>query len=317
MERRSINPWHEARLLWRLWRLLGREKPDIVHGLTIKCAVYGSIAAHLAGIGARVNAVNGLGYVFTSSDLLARVLRPQVRLLMQLAFGGKRTRLVVQNPDDWRVFECARLVAPERIRLIPGSGVDSRRFAPKEGIRQNSGPFRVLLPARLLWDKGVGEFVEAARRLQNGGVEFLAAGEADPGNPAAVPAADIALWQQRGLVAFLGHVDDMPGLFHSVDVVALPSYREGLPKALIEAAACGLPLIAADVPGCREVVTHEVDGLLVPVRNADALASAIARLRDDPALARRLGKAARAKAVDFYDERRIVAQTLDVYAEIV
>lgn len=316
MERRSIGPWREARLLWRLRALLAAERPDIVHGLTIKCAVYGSFAARFAGIDSRVNAVNGLGYVFTSEDRLARLLTPPVRLLMRLAFGGARSRLVVQNPDDRRLFEQSRLIHPDRIRLIPGSGVDCRRFVPRERLGGRNGQYRVLLPARLLWDKGVGEFLEAARLLRGEGIEFLIAGEADPGNPAAVPQPEITVWQESGLVRLLGHVDNMPALFQSVDVVVLPSYREGLPKALIEAAASGLPLVTTDVPGCREVVSHEVDGLLIPARDAGALAAAIVFLRDDPITAERLGRAARAKAVRVFDERHIVAQTLRVYDEI-
>lgn len=317
MNRRSINPAAEAQVLWQLTRLLKRERPDLVHGLTIKCAVYGSIAARLAGIQARVNAVNGLGYVFTSRDLLASLLKPPVRLLMRLAFGGSRARLIVQNPDDKHLFESAGLISKDRIRLILGSGVNCTHFKPRELERDGDSPFRVLLPARLLWDKGVAEFVEAARLLSSQGMEFLIAGEADPGNPAAVPSRKIAEWQAAGLVKILGHVESMPDLFPSINVVALPSYREGLPKALIEAAACGLPLIAADVPGCREVVTHEITGLLVPVRDASALAFAIERLRNDPCLAKQLGRAARDNAIKHFDETIIVAQTLGVYKEII
>jgi glycosyltransferase involved in cell wall biosynthesis len=147
-------------------------------------------------------------------------------------------------------------------------------------------------------------------------MEFLLAGDPDPGNPAAVPENDIRGWVQEGLLQWLGHVDDMPALFAGVDVVALPSYREGLPKGLIEAAACALPLVTTDVPGCREVVTDGVDGLLVPVRDAVALAQALAQLQDDPELAARLGRAARHKALSEFDERIVIQRTLAVYAEL-
>jgi len=145
----------------------------------------------------------------------------------------------------------------------------------------HSARFRVLLAARLLWDKGIAEYVEAARRLRSEGhtVDFLLAGDPDPGNPAAVPEAAVRQWSAEGIVTWLGHVDDMPSLLRSVQVVVLPSYREGLPKGLIEAAACGLPLVTTDVPGCREVVTDGVDGLLVPVKDANALAAAILRFQ--------------------------------------
>jgi len=176
----------------------------------------------------------------------------------------------------------------------------------------------VLLAARLLWDKGIAEYIAAARQLLGEGraIRFLLAGDPDPGNPAAVPEATVRAWADEGVVDWLGHVDDMPGLFATVDIVVLPSYREGLPKGLIEAAACALPLVTTDVPGCREVVADGVDGLLVAVRDAPALAGAIARLQDDPALARRLGDAARIKALARFDESVVIRDTLAVYREL-
>jgi glycosyltransferase involved in cell wall biosynthesis len=318
MERRSLNPLREAALLWWLVKLLRREKPDLVHGFTIKCAVYGSLAARLAGVPARVNAVAGMGYVFSSSDLKARLLRPMVRLLLRIALDGDNARLVLQNPDDVALFERARLVAPERVRLIAGSGVDCSRFVPTPRMRNPGDPYRVLLAARLLWDKGIAEFIEAARRLRSeaDAMVFQLAGDPDPGNPAAVPDALLRGWVDEGLVEWLGHVDDMPGLFASVDMVVLPSYREGLPKGLIEAAACALPLVTTDVPGCREVVRDGIEGLLVPVRDAEELAVAIARLYADPELAARLGAAARERALAEFDEAIVIRRTLAVYREL-
>jgi len=318
MQRRSLNPLREASLVLWLARLFRRERVDLVHGFTIKSAVYGSLAARLAGVPARVNAVAGMGYVFVNNDLRARLLRPAVRALMRLALGGTGARLVLQNPDDVALFREARLIDEDRIRLIPGSGVDCSRFRAA-GVRAHGEPLRVLLAARLLWDKGLAEYVEAARmlRAERRSVRFLLAGDPDPGNPAAVPEATVRGWGAEGVVEWLGHVDDMPALLATVHAVALPSYREGLPKTLIEAAACGLPLVTADAPGCREVVAHEVDGLLVPVRDAAALARAIARLDDDPALAARLGAAAKRKALERFDERIVVRSTIEVYRELV
>ena len=290
--------------MW-LRRLLIEERVDLVHGFTIKCAVYGSLAARLAarspGVPARVNAVAGMGYVFISSALKARLLRPVVRGLMRLALDGQGTRLILQNPDDVALFEQAKLVDKANVRLIPGSGVNCERYSPALLSAQPDPThgLRVLLPARLLWDKGLAELVDAARALLAEGrnIQFLLAGDPDPGNPAAVPEATVRQWVAEGLVSWLGHVDDMPALLGTVHAVVLPSYREGLPKGLIEAGACGLPLITTDVPGCREVVTNGVDGLLVPVKNASALAHAIARLQDEPGLREKLGLAARAKAL--------------------
>jgi len=318
MVRRSLNPLREYALVQWLRRLIDRERVDLVHGFTIKPAVYGSIAARLAGVPARVNAVAGMGYVFTSNALRALVLRPVVRRLFRYALDGDGARLILQNPDDVAMFSRARLVHADKVRLIPGSGVDCSRFTPVNGHRSTER-FRVVLPARLLWDKGLAEYVQASRLLRARGipVDFLLAGEPDPGNPAAVAEHIVRGWVDEGLVQWLGHVKDMPGLFHSVDAVVLPSYREGLPKGLIEAAACALPLITTDVPGCREVVSHREDGLLVPVKDAQALAEAIATLQADPALCRRLGIAARQKALSRFDERSVIERTLGVYRELV
>ena len=317
MERRSLNPFREVRVLGWLRSFLMQERPNLIHGFTIKCAVYGSLGARLAEVPARVNAVAGMGYVFTSDSLKARLLRPLVRLLLKLALGGRNARLILQNPDDVELFRKTRLVDPDRVRLIPGSGVDCERFSPASATVSN-GRVRVVLPARLLWDKGLAEYVEAARLLRARGVpvDLLLAGDPDPGNPAAVSESVVRGWVSEGLLQWLGHVDDMPSLFRSVQIVALPSYREGLPKGLIEAGASGCALITTDVPGCREVVTHEVDGLLVPVKDGVALANAIERLVRDPALRHTLGAAAREKAVARFDERIVVARTLDVYAEL-
>lgn len=317
MERRSLNPLRELSLLRHLVRLLRRERPALVHGFTIKCAVYGSLAARLAGVPARINAVAGMGYVFTSNDAKARALQPVVRGLLRLALDGEGARLILQNADDVALFERAGLVDPARIRLVRGSGVDCSRFVKRSGER-SGGPLRVLVAARLLWDKGLEEYVTAARELLAEGrrIEFLLAGTPDPGNPAAVPEDTVRSWVEEGVVNWLGHVDDMPTLLGAVDVVALPSYREGLPKTLIEAAACAQPLITTDVPGCREVVTDGVDGLLVPVRDAKALAQAIRRLDDDPTFARRIGEKAWAKAHTEFDERIVISRTVDVYREL-
>ena len=319
MDRRSLNPLREGVLLLHLWRLLRREHPDVVHSFTIKSAVYGSLAARLAGVPARVNAVAGMGYVFISHARKARMLRPVVRMLLKVAMGGPNARLILQNPDDVAVFEQAKLVEPAHIRLVPGSGVDVTRFVPDPG--RIAGPrVRVLLPARLLWDKGLAEYAEAARLLHAGNVpvDMLLAGDPDPGNPAAVTEAKVREWEREGLLQWLGHVDDMPALFRSVDIVALPtSYGEGLPKSLIEAGASGCVLVTTNVPGCREVVEHEVDGLLVPVHDAAALATAIARLQGDLPLRRQLAEAGRRKVLERFDEQIVIRNTLAVYAELV
>jgi len=317
LQRRSLGPLRELKVVTWLWRLLRQERPDLVHGFTIKCAVYASIAARLAGVPARVSAVTGMGYVFTSNDVRARLLRPLVRGLMRVALGGPRLRLVLQNSDDVALFKRSHLMDPQGIRLIPSSGVDLSRFTECADAAQH-GPLRVLLAARMLWDKGIAEYVDAARRLKAAGrsIRFQLAGAVDEGNPASVPRATLEAWVAEGAIEWFGHVEDMPDLFAHADVAVLPSYREGCPKSLIEAAACALPLVTTDVPGCHDVVRHDTNGLLVPPRDAQALALAIARLDDDRALAHRLGAAAREHALAEYDERAVIARTLAVYREL-
>jgi glycosyltransferase involved in cell wall biosynthesis len=317
LHRRSLGPWREARVLAWLYRLLRRERPDLVHGFTIKCAVYASIAARLAGVPACVAAITGLGYVFTSGDPRARLLRPFVRLLLRRALNGADRRLVLQNADDVALFVDAHLADAGTIRLIPSSGVDLSRFVP--GPRSNpDAELRVVLAARLLRDKGLAEYAEAARQLRAEGrrIRFELAGAPDPGNPASIDPAIVEGWRDEAGIAWLGHVEDMAALFRTADVAVLPSYREGLPRSLIEAAACACALVTTDVPGCHAVVRDGVDGLLVPVRDATALARAIARLDDDRALLRRLGDAARAHALAEYDVERVNARTLEVYREL-
>jgi glycosyltransferase involved in cell wall biosynthesis len=323
MDRASLNPWREAMTLRALVSVLKRERPALLHSFTMKCAVYGALASRMAGVPAYVSAIAGLGYVYASDRAKARMLRPLVSALMRGTLAHASSRVILQNPDDAEAFVRARLVPSQHIRVILGSGVDTRRFSPQNGdahVPAPVRPLRVVLAARLLWEKGVGEFVEAARLLRREGraIECLLAGTPDPGNPRSVPRAQVEDWAREGLVTWLGHVEDMPGLLRSADVMALPSYyREGVPKSLLEGAASGLALVTTDLPGCREVVReHGVDGLHVPPRDAAALARCLAMLDDDRDLLHRLGARARANSLAHFDERMVIRRTLEVYEEI-
>ena len=320
MDRASLNPVREALTLRQVARVLSEERPDLLHNFTVKCAVYGALAARMAGVPAVVNAVAGMGYVFTSDAVMARALRPVVKVLMRGTLGTENSRLVLQNPDDARAFVDSRLVPEQNIRLIRSSGVNTSRFAPSERTDDSTKPLRVLLAARLLWEKGVQEFVDAAAMVKARGcpMEFLLAGAPDPGNPRSVDQAHVDEWVTKGLVTWLGHVDDMPALLRTVDVMALPSYyREGVPKSLIEGAACGLAIVTTDLPGCREVVScHGVDGLHATPRDAASLADLLIQLHEDRALLRRLGESARRKALSDFDEKLVISRTLEVYDEL-
>lgn len=310
LSRKGQNPFRELDTLLRIFRFYRAEQPDLVHHFTIKCVLYGSLAAHLARVRAVVNSVTGLGYLFVNPGLAARLAQAVVRPLIRLALRG--TRVIFQNQDDATAYQSMRLVSADQSALIRGSGVDVERFRP---LPLPADPPLVVLPARLLWDKGVGEFVEAARLLRAEGVaaRFALVGNSDAGNPAAVPEDTLRGWQQASLVEWWGWQEEMQLVYASAAVVCLPSYREGLPKSLLEAAACARPVVTTDAPGCREVVPDGRNGVLVPVRDARALADGLRPLLLDPALRARMGAAGRELVVESFSTSRIVSETLAVY----
>jgi len=310
--RSNLNPLKELWTLARLIRLYRRERPDVIHHVAMKPVLYGSIAAKWAGRPLVVNAFGGLGWLFSSGALTARAMKPAIRWWLRrlLRFGTA----LVQNPDDAQLL--VRVGVPDsNIRLIPGSGVDLDRFSPRP--EANAMP-TVVLPARLIWEKGVAEFVEAARILRQRGIaaRLVLAGEPDRENPSAVPADCILEWVRSGVIEHLGWVEDMPELLGESHVVCLPSfYGEGIPKSLIEAAAAGRAIVTTDTPGCREIVRHEENGLLVPPRDARALSEALARLIEDPELRQCMGNRGRVRAVQEFGIARVIDQTLAIYAE--
>ncbi|MGL6077681.1 glycosyltransferase family 4 protein [Methyloversatilis discipulorum] len=315
LRRRSSNPLRAVAGAVMLLRLYRKLRPDIVQHITVKPVIFGSLAARLAGVPAVVNTVAGLGYLFSSSDLAARCVRPLVTLVYRLALAPRRHFLVVQNHDDLAFFMRHAGAAKARARVIPGVGVDIVRFSP---VPEPEGIPQVLMPARLLRDKGIFEFVAAARLLRQRGVSaiFSVAGDLDPENPASVSEQQLKAWKDEGIVNFLGWQSDMAPLLRAAHIVALPSYREGLPTALTEAAACGRPVVTCDVPGCREVVTHGENGLLVKPRDPEALADAIARLASDVALRHRMGLRGRERAERGFAIERVAATTLALYSEL-
>ena len=308
--RGSLNPFGELWTLLRLMRLSLREKPDVVHHVAIKPVLYGSIAARIARTPRVINQLAGMGWLVATGGGVARWLKPAVRRALRSIL--RSGTVLVENPDDARTL--VRMGVPqERIGRLAGSGVDLRRFSPHP---EPAGVPVVLLSARLLWHKGVGEFVAAARLLKERGIgaRFQLAGEPDLGNAAAVPREKIANWVAEGVVEYLGWVGDMPRLLASSSIVCMPSYYgEGVPMALVEAAAVGRPIVTTDMPGCREVVRDGDNGLLVPPRNAPALAEALTRLIQDPKLRREMGSRGRLRAEQEFGAERIFAQTLELY----
>jgi glycosyltransferase involved in cell wall biosynthesis len=275
--------------------------------------VLGSLAARLTRVPAVVNAAAGLGSVFAGRSRRARLLRRPVTALLKQAFA--RSEAILQNPDDLERLVAAGVVNGARAHLIRGSGVDAARFGAAHAPRE-PGAGIVLFASRLLYSKGVGEFVEAARELKRRlpAAAFVVAGEPDPGSLDAVSPRDLQRWRREAVVELLGHRDDMPALLANASLVVLPTYYgEGVPRILVEAAAAGLPLVATDMPGCREVVRHGENGLLVPPRDSRALAEAIAALLNDPARCARMGERSRAIAVAAFAEHDVVRETIAVY----
>lgn len=315
MDRQGRNPLADIRTLQELVRMYRSIRPDVVHHVALKPIVYGSMAARITKVPAVVNAMPGMGYVFLSRQLLSRAIRPGVKVAFKLLVNAENSRVILQNPDDVESWVSWGVMRRDRIALIRGAGVDTTYFAPTE---EPAGTPLVVLPARLLYDKGVAEFVAAARQLRARGVAVRMAlvGEGDPGNPASVPPKQLRDWADEGIIELFGWRDDMREVLTQAHVVCLPSYGEGLPKALLEAAACGRAIVTTDVPGCREVVRHEDNGLLVPVRDAGALADALERVVRDPALRRRMGARGRARAVSELSSDIVATATLALYDEL-
>lgn len=290
--RRSLNPFSELGVIASLVRLYRREQPALVHHVALKPVLYGALAAVLTGVPARVDALTGLGFIFMSNGPVARLLRPLVSAWMGFLSRRGRGVVLVENRDDAALLAARGMAPAERITVVRGSGVDLDRYRP---LPEPQGPMTVALVARMLADKGVETLVEAQRllRRRDVAIEVLLAGMPDPGNPTTIAESQLREWAGEPGITWLGQVSDIREVWARAHIAVLPSRREGLPMALMEAAACGRPLVATDAPGCRDVAIQGETGLLVPVDDAEALAVALATLAGDADLRRRLGAGAR------------------------
>ena len=313
--RRSVNPIREFLAVAELVRLYRAEKPDLVYHVAIKPILYGSIAARLAGIPSIINVFAGLGYTYTSDELRARLFRLLLKFGLSAACKSSGSIAVFQNEEDQAQLVRDHVVQRSHARVIRGTGVDTERFRP---MSDGGGEPIILLACRMLWDKGVGEFVEAARLVDrlHSPARFVLVGRCDEDNPASIRPEQLHQWEKDGVIEWWGHRSDMPAVLGNATVVVLPSYREGLPVSLLEAAACGKPIVATDVPGCREVVRHRVNGLLIPPRNAIALTDAILLLLENPELRHELGRRGREIVVKEFSSAIVIRQTLALYHEL-
>jgi glycosyltransferase involved in cell wall biosynthesis len=308
MDKQGVSPLKDLLLLFRYWRALGRLKPDIALFYTPKPNIYGSLAARARGIKV-INNVSGLGTAFIKDNLLTRI----VSLLYRLSFF-RSSIIFFQNREDRDLFIAQGMVKAAMARLLPGSGVDLDRFAaPAASSDRRERGFTFLLVGRVLRDKGVGEYVEAARLVRRGypDATFQLLGFLDAENRTAIPRAEVQRLVDEGIVAYLGDTDDVRPFIAAADCVVLPSYREGLPRTLLEAAAMAKPLIATDVPGCRHIVAHETNGLLCAVRDSDSLAAAMLQMIEVPAPLRdEWGRAGRTKVEQEFDEKIVIQRYL-------
>ena len=315
MENKGTNPIKDVQLTRRFVAVYKRERPDVVLHFTIKPNIYGTLAARLAGVPS-INNVSGLGTVFIVENLVSKVARGLYRLAFQFPH-----KVFFQNNDDRELFIRYGLIKPALTGLVPGSGVDLARFRPAPAVAKAPGePFTFLMVARVLYEKGIVEYFEAAKQvraaLPAGAVRFQLLGGLDEAGGVGVPRATFEQWLGAGDIDYLGTSDDVAAHLHRADCVVLPSYREGTPKTLLEAAACGKPLVTTDVPGCRETVQHGRNGYLCQVRSAADLADkllAVAQLPPERLAA--LGAASRQLAEEKFDEQLVLRQYLGAVAE--
>ncbi len=313
--RQTVAPWAELASFRQIYAIYQRERPDLVHHHTVKPVLYGTLAARMAHVPAVINSITGRGYIFLGEGMKARLLRLIVKPVYRLALNFPTCGVIFENGHDRQYFLDNHLVPARQTWLIEGVGVDPSRFSPRP---EPEGVPVVLLAARMLWDKGVGILVEAARYLRmEMPVRVALVGDPDPGNPATVTRETLENWNAEGVVEWWGWQPDMPEIYSRSHIVTLPTmYGEGVPTTLLEAASCGRPLVATDIPGCRQVIIEGQNGFLVPTNNPRALADALKRLASDAALRGRMGEASRQLVMQKFTHAHVNTATLQVYRQV-
>jgi len=316
LSRKSINPVNEMRTIRNLYQIYQQVKPDLAHHLTIKPIIYGAIAARWAHTPAVINAVCGMGSTYISNSVKYRVLRQLTNQGFSFAGKQNRSRFIFQNQDDQDYFIKNKITQNEKTIIIPGSGVCMQDFQPLP--MPDRKPYIIVLASRLLREKGVVEFVEAARSLQTEKIaRFVLVGDIDSGNPSTLSHAQINAWVKSGIVEWWGFKTDIREVFRESHIICLPSYREGMPRVLIEAAACARPIITTHTTGCKELVCEGENGYLVPIKNAQALAEAFKKiLQKKPNDLWNLGLASRRLVEEKFSLEKVIAETMAVYQEL-
>jgi glycosyltransferase involved in cell wall biosynthesis len=313
--RRSIKPLGELQALSKLINIYKSEKPVLVHHFTIKPVIYGSLAAKYSKIPAVVNSITGLGYVFLKKGVIGALIRFSILPLYRLTLKHPSSRVIFENNYDKATFINQGLVKEKESVIIRGAGVNTDHFRPAPEPTLNE-PL-VVFPARMLFDKGLGTFIDAARILKGRiKARFALVGNLDPGNPTSADEATLRGWEQEGLAEWWGFQEDMSSVYQNCNVVSLPSFGEGLPTVLIEAASCERPIVTTDVAGCREVVIDGVNGFLVPPNQPEALAQAIETLICNPELRLRMGKAGRQLVIENFTDQQVNREIFAVYSKL-
>jgi len=315
IKRGGVNLFSEFKTISQLYSYYKQYTPNVVHHVAIKPVIYGTLVAKLIGSIKIVNAMAGLGFVFISNKKKVRLLRFFVHQLFCFLFRSKNSQLILQNKDDLNYFLKNKLVKKDQVTIIRGSGVDINKFIP---VKEHVDIPIVMLASRMLWDKGVGEFVDAIRILKQKGLKarFVLVGTNDSENPASIAKGQLEKWNASGVVEWWGGKNDMQNVLSEASVVVLPSYREGLPKILLEAASCGRPVIATDVPGCREIVRNGENGILVPPYEVESIADAIKDLVDNPEKRKSMGRNGRKLVESEFSEEIVVSQTWKLYKKM-
>ncbi len=310
------NPFREIRVILQLVKLYRQEKPDIVHHVALKSIMYGSLGVIFAKVPAVVNSVTGLGHVFSGKTLAITFSCQFLKQVFRFMLPRKNSIVIFQNSDDQEYFLAQKMATANQSKLIEGSGVNIERFIPSP---EASGKPVVLLASRMLWEKGVEFFIQASRYLKQKHVsaDFVLAGMIDAQNPDGIPEVQLKNWEREGVIQWWGCRDDMPEVFAKTHIVVLPTfYGEGVPKTLLEAGACGKPIVATDVPGCREVVKNNVNGFLVSPKNFEELAKAIEILLSDAELRRQFGEKGREIVVNDFSSEQVTTKTIEAYQEL-
>ena len=316
IQQHGVNPFQELSAMLAAARIIRMLRPEIVHTFTIKPLLYAGLSAHILQPPGMVFSLTGLGYLFSDWSRRAAFLRQMVRWPLRLALAHSQARLTFQNPDDQQRFIQLGLIPERRTTLIRGSGVDIQRFQPQP---ESPGPPVVLFAGRLLWAKGIRDFVAVARMMHEAGVaaRFQIAGYPEAGNPATVDEAQLLAWQGEQIVEYLGAVEDMPALIAASHIVCLPSqYGEGIPAILLEAAASGRALVTTDIPGCREIAREGINARLITPGNREELYGALLQLIEQPQLRIEMGAQGREIAVNEFSQEQVFRETLALYQEI-